>query len=195
MNDPLFGNKLAAAILIALLFLVGLPQLAGALVGGGHHGPHDEVHFAYMPVDYKAGFASEEKPGADGPSLPELMATADPGMGERRIKLCVSCHSFVKGGPNGTGPNLWNIVGRDVASVSGFNYSAALNEFGGQWTYERLDKYLENSQAYIPGTAMVQRVGKDEQRAQILSFLRTLSESPVPLPEVVSEESAVEDAE
>lgn len=195
MNDPLFGNKLAAAVLTALLLFFGLPQLAGALVGGGHHGGHGEVHFAYMPVDYKAGFAAAEGPVEVGPSLAEMMAEASPAVGENRIRLCASCHSFEKGGANGTGPNLWDIVGRDVASVDGFAYSAALKDFGGQWTYERLDGYLKNSQSYIPGTAMVQRVGKDKQRAEILTYLRTLSESPVAMPEIVKTEEPAPAAE
>ena len=182
MNDPLFFNKFAAAVLTALLMFFGLPQLADALLGGGHHGGGHgkELHLAY-PIDYQV----DVNPG-DAPvkmDLGTLMASATMTVGERRAALCKSCHTFEEGGANGTGPNLWNIVGRQVATVPGFNYSSALKEFGGVWTYERLDGYLANSQGYVPGTAMVQRFPKDDQRADILAYLGSLSASPLPFPE------------
>ncbi|PQA88139.1 c-type cytochrome [Hyphococcus luteus] len=182
MKDPLFSNKVAAAVLTALLLIFGLPQLTKALFGGGHHGGGEELHLAYGgEVDFggEAGPA-EEEPEAD---LGTLLANASASSGERRAALCKSCHTFEEGGANGTGPNLWGIVGREVAGHAGFNYTNALKEAGGVWTYERLDHFLENSQNYIPGTAMVQRFAKPEQRADILAYLGTLSDDPVPYPE------------
>jgi cytochrome c len=179
MKDPLFGNKIAGALLAALLLFFGLPQLAGALFGGGHGG-HGEVHIAY-PVEFEFGGAEPAK--AKTVDLATLLASATPAAGARRAALCKSCHTFEKGGANSTGPNLWGVVNRPVASHEGFKYSAALKDFGGEWTYERLDHFIENSQGYIPGTAMVQRFAKPEQRAEILAYLQTLSDDPVPLPE------------
>lgn len=184
MNDPLLSNKIAAAILTALLLIFGLPQLAKALFGGEHHGGgHEgELHLAYggeLDLGASSGPA-EEAPKVD---LGTLLANASASAGARRVALCKSCHSFDEGGPNGTGPNLWGIVDRPVASHEGFNYTSALKEAGGVWTYERLDAFLKNSQEYIPGTAMVQRFAKDGQRAEILAYLGTLSSDPVPFPE------------
>lgn len=180
MQDPLFGNKVAAAILTALLLIFGLPQLTKALTGGGHHGGHGELHLAYGgDLELETGGSAEPEPEVD---LGTLLANASASGGERRAALCKSCHTFDKGGANGTGPNLWGVVGHPVAGYSGFNYTGALKEAGGEWTYERLDKFLENSQAYIPGTAMVQRYAKPEQRADLLAFLQTLSDNPVPFP-------------
>lgn len=180
-DDPLFFNKIAAAILAALLLVFGLPQLANALFGGGHHGGDEELHLAYCCVELEAAShgGGDEEPAFD---LGAALAAADPAAGQRRSAICASCHSFEKGGPDGTGPNLWDIVGRDVAGVSGFGYTGALQAAGGQWTYERLDAYLENSQGYIPGTAMVQRFPQDDRRVAILAYLSTLSDDPVPFP-------------
>jgi cytochrome c len=192
MQDPLFGNKVAAAILTALLLIFGLPQLTKALMGGGHHGD-GELHLAYggdLELDTGGG-AAEPEPEVD---LGTLLANASAASGERRAALCKSCHTFEEGGANGTGPNLWNIVGRQVAGHAGFNYTSALKDAGGAWTYERLDHYLENSQEYIPGTAMVQRFPRDEQRADLLAFLQTLSNDPVPFP-APTPAAAEEDAE
>ncbi|MEQ8934191.1 MAG: cytochrome c family protein [Amphiplicatus sp.] len=179
MNDPLFGNKVASAILVALLLIFGLPQIADALFGG-HGGGHGELHLAY-PIEFETEAApAEAAPEVD---LGTLLASASPEAGERRAGICKSCHTFNEGGANSTGPNLWGVVGRPVASHEGFNYTSALKSFGGEWTYERLNHYIENSQSYVPGTAMVQRFPKPEQRADILAFLHTLSSSPVPFPE------------
>lgn len=198
MNDPLLSNKIAAAVLTALLLIFGLPQLAKALFGGGHHGGGEgELHLAYGgDLDLGAGAApAEEAPKID---LGTLLANASASGGERRAALCKSCHTFDEGGANGTGPNLWGIVGREVGGHAGFNYTSALKEAGGVWTYERLDAFLKNSQEYIPGTAMVQRFPRDDQRADILAYLGSLAASPVPFPAPAAaapaEETAVEEA-
>lgn len=194
MNDPLFGNKVAAAILTALLLFFGLPQLAKAILGGGHHGGHGkELHLAY-PIEFQTSPAGGEavKEVVD---LGTLLAAAKPEVGARKAALCKSCHSFEEGGPNAAGPTLWNVVNREVASVAGFGYTAAVKEFGGVWTYERLDEYLKNSSAYIPGTAMNQRLSKDAQRADILAYLSTLSANPVPFPAPAAPSEAEESAD
>lgn len=201
MNDPLFFNKIAGALLVAAILIFGLPQLTHRIFDGHGGGHHDEEHawpfphYPEMDLGISANAAEAEAP----PDLGTLLAAASASGGERRAALCKSCHTFEQGGAQGTGPNLWNIVGRPVASVSGFNYSSALQELGGEWTYERLDGYLKDSQAYLPGTAMVQRFARDDQRADLLAYLSTLSPNPVPFPEpaVVEEvlEETVEPAE
>ncbi|MEO1310256.1 MAG: c-type cytochrome [Pseudomonadota bacterium] len=176
-------NKIFAAILTSALMLFGMREL-GAAVYSGHGGHHGELHLAYEPVDVATLF---DAAGAEGAAaepeadLGTLLAAAP--ASDRSIAICKSCHSFDKGGANGTGPNLWDIVGREVASVAGYSYSGALQDFGGEWTYERLDAYLENSQGYVPGTAMNQKHRKPEKRAAMLAYLQTLSDSPVPFPE------------
>ncbi|MBB5517454.1 c-type cytochrome [Amphiplicatus metriothermophilus] len=182
MKDPLRFNKYAAAGLTALLLIFGLPQLTNALFGGGHGGGHGgEMKLAYpVEIEFGAPAAGEEAPEV---TLAELLAEANPAAGERRAALCKSCHTFERGGANLQGPNLWDVVGRPVASVEGFSYTPAMKALGGEWTYERLDKLIENSQAFLPGTAMVQRFPRADQRADILAYLATLSDDPVPFPE------------
>ncbi len=193
MKDPLFTNKIAGAILAALLLIFGLPQLTAALTGGGHQGGDGELHLAYggdIQLETSASHGDPEPVV----TLAQLLADASIAGGERRAALCKSCHTFEEGGANGAGPNLWNVVGRQVASVSGFNYTSALQEAGGVWSYDRLDAYLKNSQDYVPGTAMTQRFSRDNQRADFLAYLSSLSNNPVPFPEVEVIEAAIEDA-
>jgi cytochrome c len=114
----------------------------------------------------------------------ELLATADPKAGESRAKACTSCHTFAKGGKNGVGPNLWDIVGRKKGSHEGFPYSDAIKNAGGEWTYEDIFKFIGNPSGTYNGTKMAFRLPNAEQRAQVIAFLRTLSDSPKPLPAV-----------
>lgn len=192
-KDPLFGNKIAFCALFSLLLIFGLPQLTAAIFGGGHHGGnHGELHLAYggdIQLELASASAEPEKVF----DLGTMMAAATVGGGERRGALCKSCHSFEKGGANGTGPNLWDIVGREVAGVPGFNYTSALKDFGGVWSYERLDQYLKNSQEYVPGTAMNQRFARDAQRADLLVYLGSLSDNPVAPPAPIA--AAADDAD
>ena len=187
-NDPLLTNKIAAAVLAALLLIFGLPQLSAALTGGGHHGGgHEELHLAYCCVELETKTTPvDDKPVFD---LGTALLAASPERGARRAALCKSCHTFEAGGANGTGPNLYNMVNRPLASVAGFNYTNAVQEAGGVWSYERLNEYLKNSQAYIPGTAMVQRFPKDDQRADLLAYLGSLSPNPAafPAPTIIEE--------
>jgi cytochrome c len=195
MKDPMLFNKLAFSGLVALLLFFGLPQLATA-IRGGEHRIHKEATghpFPQYPIPFETEGAA---PGEEAPAdLGTLLAAADPKAGERRAALCKSCHTFEKGGANGTGPNLWDIVGRPLAAHPGFKYTPALQSAGGEWTFERLDAFIANSQGYIPGTAMVQRFANPAQRADILSYLRTLSDSPVDPPPPATPQGAAAQVE
>jgi cytochrome c len=115
------------------------------------------------------------------------VAAADPAKGETFAKRCAACHTFDSGGANKVGPNLWNVVNRPIASVPDYNYSEAMTGFseGGTktWTYDLLSAYLADPKGTVPGNKMVfPGIKKDEDRANVIAYLRTLSESPAPLP-------------
>src|SRR5215217_3936398 len=171
-------NKIAGAVFGSLLFVVGVNVIAGGLFA-----PHKPAVPGYdlpAPEETAAGGAA---PAAPAEPLPVLLAKADPAKGQSSAKKCAACHSFEKGGPNKVGPNLYGVVGRPVASHEGFNYSAAMKGHGGNWSYEDLNTFIHNPKAAVPGTIMAfAGVAQAKERADILSYLRTLSDSPVPLP-------------
>src|SRR6185312_9043996 len=88
------------------------------------------------------------------------------------------------GGPNRVGPNLYNIVGSDRGEGrNNFNFSQAMKSKGGKWTYDELNKFLTNPRGYIPGTAMTfAGLSRDQQRADVIAYLHTLSDNPKPSP-------------
>jgi cytochrome c len=88
-----------------------------------------------------------------------------------------------KGGRHKVGPNLWDVVGRAKAGAGGYKFSRALAGLGGAWTFEDLDAYLAKPKAFAPGTKMTfNGVKKAADRAAVILYLRSLSDSPKPLP-------------
>ena len=169
-------NKIAGAILGTLLLMMVIAKIGNALVPPFH-----------PPKDKPGTEATQpQTPDSKEPEKPvaELLATADVKAGETRARACTSCHNFTKGGPNGVGPNLWDIVGRKKGSHAGYAYSEGLKSAGGDWTYDDIFKYLANPGGMISGSKMAFRLPNAEQRAQVIAFLRTLSDSPKPLPAV-----------
>lgn len=114
-----------------------------------------------------------------------LLAKADPATGEADTKKlgCTACHTFVEGGKAGIGPNLYNVVGGPHAHMQGFEYSAALKAKSGPWTFAELNEWLHKPSAYAPGTRMsFAGIKNDQERADVIDYLRTLSAKPEALP-------------
>jgi cytochrome c len=176
-------NKVLGAILGTCLILLALNITAGAIFT-----PATPAKPGYMIAvkteseGAKAPAAAPEKP------IAVLLASASVEKGQSAAKQCQACHSFEKGGPNRVGPNLYGIVDRPRASYPGFNYSAAMKAKSGQWTYDELNKFLANPRSYIPGTAMTfAGISNEQQRADVIDYLHTLADNPVPLPKPTAE--------
>jgi cytochrome c len=178
--DSLELNKAAAAVLVAGIAFVGAGLLGTALID-----PHvpAKPHLP-IPADAAAPVAAAKAPE---PPIGVLMASATPAEGEALTKAqgCVACHSFTKGGKAGVGPNLWNTVGNVHGHMEGYAYSAALKGKQGPWTYQELNEWLTKPSAYAPGTKMSYAgLGDPKKRADIIDYLRSLSDNPQPMPAV-----------
>jgi cytochrome c len=96
---------------------------------------------------------------------------------------CASCHSVEPQGGIKTGPTLWGVVSRDKASMANMRYSEALLAWQGVWTYEDLNKYLLGPMLTTPGVLMeIPGVPDETERVDLIAYLRTLSDKPIPLP-------------
>lgn len=195
-------NKIFGASLAILLTIMGLGILSDMLFGKGHHHAHIDKEktlservsseFSYYPEIADAAVVVGEEPVFD---LGALLAAADVSRGERAFQQkCSSCHTVEQGGANGTGPNMWDKVGTDVASKEGFNYSSTMASWEGVWTYDQMNGFLENPRGYMPGTAMAfAGLRKDPERVNVIAYLASLSNDPVPFPEPLAvEDAAVE---
>lgn len=179
-------NKIAGALLTALLVTTVIGFLGNALV----HSPRLEKP-AYVVEGVEAAApagATAAAPAALEPIAP-LLAKASAEAGKAAFKPCAACHTAEKGGANRVGPNLYDVVGNKKAHTPGFNYSnpmqAAAGKPGdeGMWTYEQLNAFLANPKAVVPGTKMTYAgMRKADDRANVIAYLRSLSDSPKPLP-------------
>jgi cytochrome c len=118
-----------------------------------------------------------------GPATADItmaLGTADATAGERVFKKCASCHTVENGGENRVGPNLYGIVGQPVATAEDFRYSEAMQDFGGEWSPDRLSEYLENPRKAVRGTRMsFAGLKSEEDRADVIAFLNSNSDDPL----------------
>jgi cytochrome c len=175
-------NKIMGAILGTLLFTLSLNIVTGGLFAAH---PPTKAGYEIAVKDEKGG----KTQAATEPQVPfeNLLAEANPDKGASVARQCVACHEFTKGGPNKVGPNLYGVVNRDVASVS-FAYSNAMKNKKGKWTFEELDKFLENPSKAVPGTSMTfLGVRRATDRAALIVYLSKQADSPVALPPPVAQ--------
>ena len=185
-------NKIAGAVLATALAVMGVGIIADFI-----YQPIAAEEPAYVIVVATVDEGVEEGTApAEAEPIALRLQVADVDQGQKQAKKCFACHTFEQGGANKVGPNLWDIVGRATASLPGFGYSEALTAAGGRgssWTFEDLDNFLEAPKSAINGTSMG-FVGLKEPgaRADVISYLRSLSASPVPLPSIAAAEPAAE---
>ena len=170
MVDTMIATKVTAALCGSLLvFLLGSWAAEEIYHMGGHgHGDHHEQAYSIEVPEADHGGEVEE-----GPTVEELLASADIGKGEKVFNKCRACHQL-EAGANGAGPNLYAVVGRAVETAE-FGYSGALSAVTDAWTPEALFAFLENPKGYAPGTSMgFNGLAKPADRANLIAYLGTI---------------------
>ncbi|MDO6458706.1 cytochrome C [Celeribacter halophilus] len=130
----------------------------------------------------------------------------DPKKGEKEFNRCKACHmivddegnAIVKGGK--TGPNLYGVVGRPVASVEGFKYGdgiLAVGETGMVWEPELLVEYAMDPTKFIDthgGSGRSKMTFKIKDASNIVAFLASVAPAPEAATEEAADEAPAEDA-
>jgi len=171
-------NTVAGCFLASALFALVIGKVSNAVVDPHHLEKPALAVTDEAPAEAAAPAAVELAP--IGPKL----ASANVDNGKALFqKLCFTCHTVDKGGVNKVGPNQWDLVGRKKASEEGFSYSSGLKAMTGEWTYEDINHMIFKPQSFVKGTKMAfAGLPKEQDRADIIAYLRTMNDNPPPLP-------------
>jgi cytochrome c len=166
-------NKIIASVLTAMIVAMVSGILAGQLVR-----PKElpKPVFIVQGAEQTTAAPAEQGAAAALEPIGPLLAKADPKRGEQLAKVCQTCHTFNKGGPNKIGPNLWDVTEEQIASVPGYQFSAALEKDKNEkWDQEKLNQWLYNPQSFAKGTKMTfAGFSKAQDRADVIAYLETL---------------------
>jgi cytochrome c len=171
-------NKLMAALLLAVL----IAMLAGFIAHEVVAPKMLEKNVYVVEGVGQPVTTATETPKGPAPIGP-LLAKADPVAGQKTARVCGTCHSFNKGEPAKIGPNLYGVVGGPHAHMAGFDYSDAMKGMSGNWDFDELNSFLFSPRTHVPGTKMsFAGIKNDQDRANVIAWLNTLSDKPLPLP-------------
>jgi cytochrome c len=173
-------NKVFAAVLVAGIAFSGLNVVADVL---SHPQKLETSAIKVAGVAAPSEAAPQAAP-APLPPIAPLLAKADPGAGGADAKkLCSACHNFAEGAGAKVGPDLYGVVGRERASMAGFDYSTALKGKPGKWSFDDLNEWLHSPRTFAPGTKMgFAGIDDNKERADVIDYLHTLAQNPEPLP-------------
>ena len=166
--DTMTATKIVGSLCGALLiFLLG-GWAAETIYHVGvesHDGEHAQAYSIEVADADAPAEAEDEVP------FEEVFAQASAEEGSGIWRQCSSCHKL-EDGANGTGPHLFQVVGRAQAAVGDYAYSSSFAELAGEWTPEELNGFLEDPAGWVPGTKMTYRGLADvEDRANIIAYL------------------------
>jgi len=159
----------------------GIVALGSSIISGEAFKPHELKKQSYIVEGVVEEGGGATAAVADTPIALRLQ-TADVAKGAETFKKCASCHNIADGGANGTGPNLWGVLGKPHAAHPGYAYSDALKGKPGNWDWEGLDAWLKKPSAYAPGTKMnFAGLGKGDERANVIAYINSQG-SNLPMP-------------
>lgn len=112
-------------------------------------------------------------------ALPAPYNAASYENGRTVFAQCRTCHTINAGGINMVGPHLHGVIGRQIATAEGYNYSPALKAQTFTWDTAHLDKWLAGPMTDIPGTRMAfPGVRNDNDRRDVIAYLMVESQLP-----------------
>jgi len=169
MLDTMTFTKVMGAFCGALLvFLLGKWAAETLYQTGGPYGAEQ----AYVIDTGEGEDVAEAEPVEEVP-FETIFASASAEDGERVFSRCRACH-MLEDGSNGVGPHLYNVVGRNIDAVEGYDYSGALEQVAEVWTPENLYGFLENPRVWAPGNKMgFAGLSDSEDRADLIAYLAT----------------------
>ncbi|TRW17926.1 c-type cytochrome [Glacieibacterium frigidum] len=190
--DSFEWNKIAGWVLAA-----GTTILALVIVTGLMFAPVRLAKPSYVVEGVEVEAVAGAAPAEAEKPIAFYLASATVEKGEAVFKKCAACHNVDKGGAAGIGPNLYGIIGNSHAHQAGFGYSEPMAGMKGKpWNWDEMSAWLKSPKTYLPGTKMAfAGLSKPDERAAVIAYLNSKSDSPLPLPPVPAETAAVPSSE
>ncbi|MFM5895104.1 MAG: c-type cytochrome [Novosphingobium sp.] len=175
-------NTIAGWTLFSGIVALGLSSISGHIFEAGKFEKPEHPGYTIAGVvedEGEGGAAASTEP------FEAFLAKADVAKGEASFKKCMSCHNADQGGANGTGPNLYGILGDSIAQGrGGFAFSDGLKAKGGKWDWASMSAWLTNPSGFAAGTKMsFAGLTDPQERANVMVFLNSKG-SNLPLPKV-----------
>jgi aldose sugar dehydrogenase len=117
-----------------------------------------------------SGLLSLPRPSLEEAPQPSTMTAEERGR-QYFLGACGNCHSL--GEEVGIGPPLNGVVGRHIATIPKFGYSAALASRRDVWTESLIESFITNPQGVAPGTTMSETGLGDFHAQDIVAYLKT----------------------
>ena len=173
--DSFEVNKIIAAVLVTVLLVFGIGKISDVIF----HVEKPNVQGYKVEVKL-ASSSSGESSSESQVDIAALLSMGDIESGKKVFKKCAACHSITKGGGNKIGPNLWNALGRQAGSVSGYKYSKAMAGYGKLWSVEEMNNFLIKPKEWIKGTKMsFAGLKKGKERASVILYMNENTNNPL----------------
>ncbi|HYD14074.1 MAG TPA: cytochrome c family protein [Allosphingosinicella sp.] len=157
-------NTIAGWVLGAGIVFLGANLLTAEIFKSEHS---EKMGFPVNGAEETKSGGAAERP------IAFYLQTADATRGQSQFSKCAGCHTINQGGANGTGPNLWGVMGEPIGQGhGGFAFSDALRNKGGNWDWENMSAWLASPRAFAPGTRMgFGGMSNPQDRADLLLYL------------------------
>ncbi|MBP02060.1 MAG: hypothetical protein CMM25_04500 [Rhodospirillaceae bacterium] len=176
--DKFKSNSAMIAGFVAIWLTIGANEVSHFLVPQHQH-IENYGYVIEVPEGFGAGVVVVEEDVLE--DIKPMLASASAADGAKVARKCQSCHTFDQGQRNGTGPNLYNIVGASLENRARGDYAltGSLLAAAEYWTYDDLNAYLADPKKMAPqGVMSFAGLRKPKDRASIIKFLMTKTETP-----------------
>ena len=171
-------NKIIVSIVLAVILVLGINKITDAIF---YVEKPEKSAYQVATVASSTSTKTNSENSEPG-NIMALFASTSAADGAKVFKKCLSCHSIKKEGPNKIGPNIFGVLNRRAASVSGYKYSKAMVTYGKVWSFEEMNGFLTKPKDWIKGTKMSfigLRSAKD--RAAVILYMNENTDNPLPL--------------